>query len=453
MISEIVAFPFVLLLIYPPLLALTVARRRSTRASAPGGKSVGYLFLPFCFQEGRISGGAAAHMRGVVSGLIGLGWNVHVLSSQRGEEFPSGVKYVEAVVPWQWGEHIPNLPVVLYNGRVFLAGMRIFRKQAPDLIYQRHLLFNISGLLLARALGRPLILEYNCSEVWMVEHWGKRWTFLMHLARWMEHLAIHSADLIIVVSERVREELLTRGVPAERISVNFNAVDAEMFRPDADGGTIRERYGIPRKAVVAGFIGTFSPWHGVEVLAEAVRPTVATFPDLHFLLIGDGPLLTGVKERVAREGCGKFVTFAGSVSAEQSPAYLSSCDILLSPHVQNPDGSPFFGSPTKLFEYMAMGKAIVASEIEQLAQVLRHERTALLVPPGRSQALIDAIVRLARDPTLRERLGRAARLEAVAHHTWKERVERIIDAAEGRSPRSITPPSASLEASRSSLPS
>ncbi|MBI4471556.1 MAG: glycosyltransferase, partial [Acidobacteria bacterium] len=101
--------------------------------------------------------------------------------------------------------------------------------------------------------------------------------------------------------------------------------------------------------------------------------------------------------------------------------------ILASPHVPNPDGSPFFGSPTKLFEYMAMARGIVASRLDQIAQVLSHEETALLVGPGSVDELAKAIVYLAANPAESERLGRNARRQATKHYTWRAHVTRTID--------------------------
>jgi glycosyltransferase involved in cell wall biosynthesis len=107
---------------------------------------------------------------------------------------------------------------------------------------------------------------------------------------------------------------------------------------------------------------------------------------------------------------------------------LDACDVLVSPHVPLADGSEFFGSPTKLFEYMAMGKGIVASRLGQIGDVLSHEETALLVEPGDARELSEAISRLAKSKDLRERLGAAARRVAVAHHTWEHNARRVLDA-------------------------
>jgi glycosyltransferase involved in cell wall biosynthesis len=101
--------------------------------------------------------------------------------------------------------------------------------------------------------------------------------------------------------------------------------------------------------------------------------------------------------------------------------------VLVSPHVPLDAGAEFFGSPTKLFEYMAMGRGIVASRLGQIGEVLAHEETALLVAPGNVEQLRDAIVRFSSSRELRENLGAAARRAAIERHTWKHNAQRVLD--------------------------
>jgi glycosyltransferase involved in cell wall biosynthesis len=119
----------------------------------------------------------------------------------------------------------------------------------------------------------------------------------------------------------------------------------------------------------------------------------------------------------------------GRVPPSEIPSYLAACDIAVSPHIPLPKNTPFFGSPTKLFEYMAAGKAIVASRLGQIADVLDHERTALLVEPGEPSELAAALKALAGDHDLRQRLGRNAQVKA-KEYTWLANAQRIVDAFE-----------------------
>jgi len=107
---------------------------------------------------------------------------------------------------------------------------------------------------------------------------------------------------------------------------------------------------------------------------------------------------------------------------------LDACDILVAPHVPLADGSEFFGSPTKIFEYMAMGKGIVASRLGQIGEVLVDEETALLVEPGNVEELRAALVRLIEDAGMRKSLGVKARETAEREHTWMHNARRVLQA-------------------------
>jgi glycosyltransferase involved in cell wall biosynthesis len=244
----------------------------------------------------------------------------------------------------------------------------------------------------------------------------------------------------------MREELLAHGIPAERILVNPNAVDPDHFRPGCGGDRVRHELAIARDEIVIGFVGTFGPWHGTVVLQEAIRCLLQIPGELllRFLLVGEGPLLQEMRNSLRPYETSKQVIFPGIVPHDCVRSYLDAADILVSPHVPMPDGRPFFGSPTKLFEYMALEKGIVASNLDQLAQVLCHNETALLVEPGNVPELTAAILRLAQDPALRNRLGRQARRVAVERHTWHQNAARMLNAERHRSQPDFNPPSSSL---------
>jgi glycosyltransferase involved in cell wall biosynthesis len=273
--------------------------------------------------------------------------------------------------------------------------------------------------------ARPLFLEYNGSEVWVGRYWDRVGS--LGLLERYERLNLKAAARIFVVSEVERRNLLRAGVEDEKIVVNPNGVDVEHFQPGIGGKRVRAELGIRDDETLVGFVGTFGPWHGVLALAEAVK----LMPDaarVRFLLVGSGAL-RGEVEQILREGGAVHrAILTGAIEHERVPQMLDACDVLASPHVPLEDGSEFFGSPTKLFEYMAMGKGIVASRLGQIAEVLADEETALLVEPNDARQLSEAILRLVNSPALRATLGAAARREAKAHHTWTHNAARVLDA-------------------------
>jgi glycosyltransferase involved in cell wall biosynthesis len=151
---------------------------------------------------------------------------------------------------------------------------------------------------------------------------------------------------------------------------------------------------------------------------------------VQFLLVGSGSLHAEVEKELESEVKTGRVIFTGAVGHDRVPRLLDACDILVAPHVPLADGSEFFGSPTKIFEYMAMGKAIVASRLGQIGEVLVDQETALLIEPGNVGELGNAIVRLIESETLRTRLGGRAREVAAREHTWIHNAQRVLEAYE-----------------------
>jgi glycosyltransferase involved in cell wall biosynthesis len=373
---------------------------------------------------GTQAGGAASHIKGVVEGLEALGVEVEIISN----DFIAGLNASDdrfTVIPPQPGGNT-RAHFDIHNNLVFTRGaVPLIERADPDFIYQRYARFSWAGVVAANQTKRPLFLEYNGSEVWVGRHWDRVGS--LDLLERYERLNLDAAARIFVVSDVERRNLEARGVAAEKIVVNPNGVDVERFRPGVGGAEARRELGIQDDEVVVGFVGTFGPWHGMEKLAEAIRLIDANEP-VRFLLVGSGSLHVEVEKRLEAEVARGRVIFTGAVGHERVPRLLDACDILVAPHVPLADGSEFFGSPTKIFEYMAMGKGIVASRLGQIGEVLVDGETALLVEPGNVRELKEALVRLVEDEGTRRALGVKARETAEREHTWTHNARRVLQA-------------------------
>jgi glycosyltransferase involved in cell wall biosynthesis len=370
---------------------------------------------------GTQAGGAATHINGFVNAAISLGAEIRLISN----DYIAGIERTRLTLIDPEPLGVTSAAFDLRNNLIFSAGALREIEHAPvDLIYQRYARFSWAGVAASLRTEVPLFLEYNGSEVWMGKYWDM--SGMMPLLEQFERLNLDAAVRIFVVAEVERRNLLRAGVADEKIVVNPNGVDTEKFRPGIGGAAVRRELGVAADETLAGFVGTFGPWHGVLKLAEAITLLPAD-SGIRFLLVGAGKLRDEVQRIIGAAGKEQQVIFAGHVEHERVPALLDACDILLSPHVPLEDGSEFFGSPTKLFEYMAMGKGIIASRLGQIGEVLSDQETALLTEPGNARELADAILCLSGSPELRNRLGAAARRAAIERHTWRQNAARVIE--------------------------
>jgi glycosyltransferase involved in cell wall biosynthesis len=440
-------------------LATARARRQVSRllrevritVGKASGRSMMYLNANLWF--GVKAGGSVGHISGVVNALSQNGYAVDFVSCGGRLLVGEAARYTQLKPPAHFG-----LPWELNYYRFHFNVVEQVKKLCIDrpfgFIYQRLSIANYSGVVLSRQLGIPLVLEYNGSEAWIARNWGRPLRE-QALAEQVEEANLRHAHLVVTISDVLREELLERGVAPERIVTYPNCIDPEMFdsaRFSAQEiAELRNRHGIHGDAVVVTFVGTFGQWHGTEVLAQAIRQLIDDHQDwmeakkVHFLLVGDGLKMPDVRKILGEHAHGPFVTLTGLVAQHEAPLYLAASDILSSPHVSNADGTKFFGSPTKLFEYMAMGKAIVASDLDQIGDVLQNAirlaskeseveseskgRVAVLVKPGNPDELAQAIRMLTERQSLRSVLGNGARHLAIEHYTWKSHVAAILAGA------------------------
>jgi len=373
---------------------------------------------------GTQAGGAASHIKGVVGGLESLGVDVRIISNDEIAGLNAAEDRFEVIPPQPGGGSRALFD--MHNNLVFTRGaVPLIERIRPDFIYQRYARFSWAGVVAANRLKCPLLLEYNGSEVWVGKHWDRVGS--LDLLERYERLNLDAAARIFVVSEVERRNLEARGVDSEKIVVNPNGVDVERFRPAIGGLDVRHELQIEDDEVVAGFVGTFGPWHGVEKLAEAIK-AIPEDIRVRFLLVGSGSLHAEVEKQLEDEKHAGRVIFTGAVGHDRVARLLDACDVLVAPHVPLADGSEFFGSPTKIFEYMAMGKGIVASRLGQIGEVLVEGETALLVEPGDVGELSQAILKLVESEELRKRLGARAREVAEREHTWTKNAQRVLDA-------------------------
>jgi glycosyltransferase involved in cell wall biosynthesis len=230
-----------------------------------------------------------------------------------------------------------------------------------------------------------------------------------------------AASTLLPVSEELAAWLRRYPAGTNAIEVTPNGVDAARFaavRPSTQRFTL-------------GFVGGLRPWHGLADLAAIFAAVRAERADARLLVVGDGPGRAGLEADLAARGVLDRVTFSGAVSPDAVPGWLSAIDVALAPYATD---ASFYFSPLKLFEYMAAGRAIVASAIGQIASVVRHGETGWLHAPGDVGAAARAALGLAGNGALRAELGAAAQSWVAAHRSWDAIAARVVALAEAGLP-------------------
>lgn len=374
-------------------------------------------------------GGSYTHANGVLNALARRYGGAHLMTTEPLPLLDSRVQIetfdLDLVEGWSGGAalHFAATDALVPQAVAFNQG------RAPAFVYQRCTLGDLTGLRLARTLRRPLVLEYNGPETWVSRHWAD--TVLEHeeIFSAVEARMLAEADLVTVVSEALVEDAQARGVDPSRIVLLPNAVDPAVFTPTRDGAEIRKLLGAGNRTVFL-LLSSFGPWHGAETLVEAYAQAGRQAPEIMastmLVLAGDGDRRAAAEARVRDAGLSEAqVRFVGRIPYHEAPDYLAAADVLVSPQVPNPDGSEFFGSPTKVFEYMAMQKPMIVSALGQMGRILRDGETAILTDPGSAESLAAAILSVARTPQSFAHLGGAARAEVLRAHSWDHRIETL----------------------------
>lgn len=292
-------------------------------------------------------------------------------------------------------------------------------RHRPDFIYERYNLFFVSGIWVKRLFRVPLLLEVNAPL--FAERCANQGIHLRRLARWSEGYAWRGADHVFPVTRVLADRMVEAGVPETRLTVIHNGVSEAFLNATDQSGLIDKQYGLEGKLVI-GFTGFVRSWHGLDRVLEVL----ADHPDenWHLLLVGDGPDRERL-ERIAGElGVRERFTVTGVVSRDELIPYVQRFDIAVQPDVVP------YASPLKLFEYLALGKAILAPDSANIREILVDGESAVLFDDGDGDAFKRGLVFLAADARLQKNLEvGAAQLIVSRGFLWDCNARRIVETA------------------------
>jgi glycosyltransferase involved in cell wall biosynthesis len=265
----------------------------------------------------------------------------------------------------------------------------------PNVVYARVFEFDWTPWLVATILKCPMVLEVHSLFYLERSFRGRRRSKLIRL---IDRRLWQRAASIRVVSKPVADLLSAESIEPERIRFIPYGLDAE---PPVDR-SVRS----PKQSIQIVFVGSFYPWHGVEILLDAFAMTVPRNPDLRLRLIGDGLLRPACERKVRELGISAQVEFTGWLPRDSVVRCFHEADLAVAPFLNI---KPFYFDPVKVLDYMAAGLPVIASEIGRITELLEFGRAGVVVPPGDSVRLAEKIVELAADEPKRLQLGNTAR--------------------------------------------
>lgn len=369
--------------------------------------------------------GCSIHVQEVVRALQHLGARVDLFATRFGADPPSDLRSLHCHL-------LPELPRGATDLREVAAldanhglSSALLRHGPFDLVYERYSLWSYAGMESAAAIDVAGLLEVNAPLIEeQARHRG------LHDRRAAESVArrvFAAATRLIAVSHGVGSYLQELTPTSSKITVIPNGVDVRRFSPQRAPKLPREP-----GVITIGFVGTLKPWHGVDDLVDAFAQLTGRGIRARLLIVGDGPVGPELRRQVHLAGLDSVVQFIGAVTPIEMPGWLTTMDIAVAPY---PERTDFYFSPLKVFEYMAAGRAIVASRIGQLTEVLTDFESARFCRPGDAKHLAETLAQLCGDRKQRLSLGQTARRLAERRHSWNSVAQQIVALANSSRPQ------------------
>ncbi|MEA2036578.1 MAG: glycosyltransferase family 4 protein [Nanoarchaeota archaeon] len=339
-------------------------------------------------------GGERVHIDSIVNNLRALGNKVFLIQPIYNKNIATILSGLKKKIPL-----ISDILDILYDIKEFL---RIKKYKNYDLIYERHSLFNKAGAKYAKKYKIPLFLEVNAPYYSERTKYGN--LALKKIAKKWELYSLHSADKIFCVSNKLKDILIKMGTREDKIIVTRNCIDKNLFNPKPKS----------KNNITIGFIGSLRDWHNVSMLTKTLNKVMDKYKDVAFILVGRS--FKSIK--LTHKDRFKLIN---TVKYSSIPQYIDLFDIGILP------GSTEYSCPMKLVEYMAMGKAVLAPNLENIRELVKNNNNGLLLIPEDEKDFFLKLDKLIKSKALRKRLGKNARKYILDNnYTWQDNAKKII---------------------------
>lgn len=377
--------------------------------------------------------GASTHIRETCHALKRFGHEVKIVTPCPGDLSRVEVPVIKVPAPRaKWiGSDTRHL---VLNHRMSSVIERLIREFQPDAIYERYSLYQMAGLKLAQKYNIPRILEVNTL---LAREQADRLHF-PGIAEKVERNIWRQEKALICVSQTLKN-LMTKsaGLDHSKI-VGFEispvAVDTYSFHPDVKPSTEILKFKGDKK--LAGYVGTLTAWHGVDLFFDAARILRERNIPIKILAVGgEGDRVERLRDRVLKDNLSEYLHFYGSIDHHYVASFLAAMDMCLIADTQD------WSSPTKFFEFAAMEKPIIASRSPSVEEVFGSSGNAgLFFPRGDAEQMVCEMERVLAEPEMAVQIGKAARARVLSRYTWACNIRTIMELYEKLGARNVEIP-------------
>ncbi len=298
----------------------------------------------------------------------------------------------------------------------------VFDQVRPDVIHAHSpVLVGLPAYFVAKQHGLPFV--YEVRDLWenaSVDR-GKfaAGSIPYRVARGLETWLLRRADAVVTIGETLRDEL--QGRTKRNVIVASNGADPEVFCPMEPDPEWQRQWNSSDDQVIA-YVGSFQPYEGLDILIRAMRQIVAQRDRVHLLIVGDGPERPALEELVAKEHLQARVTFTGRVPHNRVKEIYAVAELLVYPRIATLTTQ--LTTPLKPLEALSMEKAVLASDLPAMRELISHQETGILFVPGNPADLAEQALKLLGDSAMRIKLGSAGRSKVLRERRWESSVAR-----------------------------